>query len=350
MKAQELLIHLGHHKTGTTTLQKVLTQSRAAMMEKGIYFPDIYPHSGNGIILGYHLLDDKTDDAVRSDWLKITLAQAQKKSQAEWTKVLDTVERKPPQTVLLSSEFFFSLIGQDTVQRFERLTNNVAQTKTAIAYLRAPDTYFLSAFQQSLKKVRTVQQMSRTRIRDALEPLYNNWSGTIRLHVFDRSAMIDGDIVTDFASKHLPNLDQNDLTRAESTANTSLSAEAMSLLYDCNQGRLNQTVPPQDLINQIMKADSKFDQPTKPRLRPGIAQTLINWSAPDLFWLRDTKDITFPSVDYDTIKSDQSTDLIHFDPVEQFCEVNADRKAALYARAEKRAKLPKTVQRWLANW
>lgn len=124
----------------------------------------------------------------------------------------------------------------------------------------------------------------------------------------------------------------------------------MSLLYDCNQGRLNWAVLPQDLINQIIKADRKFDQPTKPRLLPGIAQTLINWSAPDLFWLRDTKDITFPSVDYNTVKSDQSTDSIHFAQVEQFCTVNADRKAALYARAKKRARLPKPVQRWLANW
>jgi hypothetical protein len=185
----------------------MLTQSREALMKEGILFPDLYPHSGNGIILGYHLLDDQTDDAVRANWLKVTPAQAQQLSRSEWTKIVRMIQEKQPKTLLLSSESYFKLIRQDTMQQFDQLTNDVAQTKTAIAYLRAPDNFFLSVIQQRLKKVRPIQAISRTRIRDTIEPLYEGWSGDVNLHIFDRSTLCDGDIVTDFVSKHLPSLD-----------------------------------------------------------------------------------------------------------------------------------------------
>ena len=351
MKAHELLIHLGHHKTGTTTLQKMLTQSREALMKEGILFPDLYPYSGNGIILGYHLLDDKTDDAVRANWLKVTPAQAQQLSRSEWSKIVRMIQENQPKTLLLSSESYFKLIRKDTMQQFDQLTNDVAQTKTAIAYLRAPDNYFLSVIQQRLKKVRPIQAISRTRIRDTIEPLYEGWSGDVNLHIFDRSTLCDGDIVTDFVSKHLPSLDQSQITCPKGIANASMSAEAMSLLYDCNRGRLNQNIAPQVLIDQILKADRKVLHPTKLKLSRDWAEILLNWSVHDLFWLRDTKNITFPNIDYDAIKMElNATDPVEFERVEQFCEVNPDRKAALYARAEKRAKLPDTIRRWLSNW
>lgn len=351
MKTQELLIHLGHGKTGTTTLQRTLAQSTATLMQSDIFFPDLHPQSGNGFILGYHLLEDQPYDAGRTRARKVSHTQTQKLSKSKWAQILKTIEEKQPNTLLFSSEMYFNRIRQDTIQRFDQLTNDVAKTKTAIAYLRAPHAYFLSSIQQRLKKVRSVNQVSPTRIRDTLEPLYDGWSGNICLHVFDRSTMIDGDIVTDFVSKHLPSLDQGALTRPPRAANTSLSAEAMSLLYDRNQGRLNQNVAPQVLIDQIMKADHKIEKPTKPKLLPGTAEALIDWSAPDLFWLRDTKDIVFPNIDYDAIKTDQTVrDPINFERIEQFCEVNPDRKALLYARAEKRAKLPSSVRRWLAHW
>ena len=41
---------------------------------------------------------------------------------------------------------------------------------------------------------------------------------------------------------------------------------------------------------------------------------------------------------------------VNFERVEQLCEVDIDRKAALCARARKRAKLPFVIQRWIAKW
>lgn len=351
MKAQKLLIHLGHHKTGTTTLQAMLMQSREALMQEGIFFPDLYPHSGNGHILGYHLLDDQTDDAIRANLLKMTHAQAQQLSQSEWGEILKSLQEKHSKTLLLSSEYFFELIRKDVMQKFDHLTNDVAQTKTAIAYLRAPHSYFLSFLQQTLKYIRPVQAISRTRIRDKIQPLCDDWSGDICLHIFDRSTMVDGDIVADFVTKHLPELDQRKVTRPKEITNTSMSAEAMSLLYDCNQGRLNQNVDPKVLINQILKADRRIPQPTKLVLFRDRADDLINWSAPDLFWLRDTRNITFPNIDYDAITMEHNAVYpVEFERVEQLCEVNPDRRAALYERAESRAKLPGVIRRWLSNW
>ncbi len=351
LKADELLIHLGHHKTGTTILQKTLTQSREALMNDGILFPDLYPHSGNGIILGYHLLNDQTDDDVRANWLKVRHEQAQQLSKSEWNNIVGRVRDKRPKTLLLSSESYFKLIRHDTMHRFDQLTSDVAQTKKAVVYLRAPDNYFLSAIQQRLKKVRPIQTISRTRIRDAVEPLCEGWSGLVSLNIFDRGTMRGGDIVTDFTMRHLPGLDQNRISRPRSVANASMSAEALSLLYDLYRGLLNQSVPPQVLIDQILKADQRVADPTKLALSDDWAEIMIRWSAPDLAWLREKKNIVFPNIDYDSIKNERaSVDPMKFDRVEQFCEVKPDRKAALYARAEKRAKLPGVMRRWLSNW
>lgn len=351
MKAQELLIHLGHAKTGTTTLQQTFLKSSAYLAKNDILFPHVLPYSGNGLVLGYHLFDDQTDYTGRASWLKMSRHQAQQRSKSEWTSIVETVRKQHPKTLLLSSEQFFGLIDENTIKRFDQLTSEVAETKIAIAYLRAPADYFLSAIQQNLKKIRPMKKISGTRLRDRLEPLFAGWTGNIRLQAFDRKEMFDGDIVTDFLSKNLPDLDQSGLTRPVHDANTSLSAEAMSLLHDCRQGRLNQDISPQAMIDQIMKFDQRIANPTKPKLLPDIAEAVLNWSAPDLFWLRDNRDFVFPNVDYDTVEITQKVrDPTNFERIEQFCKVNPDRKAAIYAIAQKRAKMPPIVRRWLARW
>ena len=151
---------------------------------------------------------------MRANWLKVTPAQVQQLSRSEWTKIVRTIQEKQRKTILLSSENYFKLIRQDKMQQFDRLTKDVAETKMAIAYLRAPDKYFLSVIPQRLKKVRPVQAISRTRIRDTIEPLCDGWSGGVSLHIFDRSTLYDGDVATDFITKHLPNLDQSQIKRS----------------------------------------------------------------------------------------------------------------------------------------
>ena len=126
--------------------------------------------------------------------------------------------------------------------------------------------------------------------------------------------MHSGDAVANFLIRHLPDVDLDSIPRRDDPYNTSLSAETMAVLYE-------------------------------------FSANLRNWPAPDLFWLNNEKGITFPTIDYDAINPDEIDDVrLRVCRIEDICDVDPDRKAALLRLATGRARMPKTVRRWLAKY
>ena len=46
----QLVLHVGAHKTGTTYLQNLFHQNRAALADAGIYYPDIGPNTAHHVL------------------------------------------------------------------------------------------------------------------------------------------------------------------------------------------------------------------------------------------------------------------------------------------------------------
>lgn len=350
MKADQLVLHVGHGKTGTTTLQQTFALARKNLLDQGVLFPRVYPNGGNAVILGYFLFGHRDADGERQRWLKMNFPQLVEAASQAWNELQETVAAEGPKTLLISSEMFFRPMTSSTIKSANQKLEQLARTSRVVAYLRAPDGLFLSHNQEMLKHFVIADRPSRTFFRDTIFPLSRNWNGPVALEVFDRAVMHDGDAVTDFLIRHLPDVDPNSIPRRGNPLNTSLSAEAMAILFEYASDLRTWRGNKRTLMLEISRADQKLANPTKPRLHPEVAANVLNWHAPDLFWLREEKGITFPSIDYGAVNADEIDDsMLRVCRIEDICDVDLDRKAALLRRATWRARYPKPVRRWLAK-
>ncbi|WP_373636600.1 hypothetical protein [Yoonia sp. BS5-3] len=283
-------------------------------------------------------------------WLKTDLAGLTQKGQDDWTRISQDVANDPPTTLLISNEMLFRPFPRAKLQEVDGIFDKVAQRKRLVAYLSAPDAMFLSSMQELLKEPQIPTRTSRTYFKDTLVPIAEHWTGDISLELFERQCMQESDIFTDFMAKHLPDVDVTQLDRHIGASNTSFSAEAMAVLYDLVMEHFPWYHDRRGFALEVMRFDRRLENPTKPKLRPHAKQAAINWRGPDLFWLRDTHGITFPSIDYDAIDvGDTDSNVNYVSRIEDICEVNMERKEELQRRAMRRGRLPFIMRRWLAK-
>lgn len=65
MPKRKLYIHVGPHKTGTTTIQRGLVSNKAALQDMGYHFPDVcFNYNGH-----HNLVNDLTGSDDFKDWL-----------------------------------------------------------------------------------------------------------------------------------------------------------------------------------------------------------------------------------------------------------------------------------------
>lgn len=350
MKVEQLLLHIGHGKTGTTSLQRTFARARGSLLDQGVLFPKIHPDDGNALLLGYYLFGFRDADGERQQWLSMPFAQMLDAARQAWSELQRTVVEEGAETLLISSELFFRPMSSSTITSANRQLEQLARTSRVVAYLRAPDGLFLSHYQQMLKQFRIADRPSRTFVRDTIRPLVKHWNGPVMLEVFDRTVMHGGDAVTDFLTRHLPGVTPDSIPRFDDPLNRTLSTEAMAILFEFSSNSRVWRGDKRTLMFEIARADQKTPRPTKPQLRPNVAANVLNWHAPDLYWLRDEMGVVFPSIDYDVIDPDEINDAwLRVGRIEDICDVDPDRKAALLNTATARARLPKAMRRWLAK-
>ncbi|MCG3267381.1 hypothetical protein [Yoonia sp. I 8.24] len=350
-KAEELLLHIGQEKTGTTSLQWALKQKAHVLRERGILLPDMPPETGNAVLLAHSLFGHTEVSKGREIWLKMDRTEILRAADRAWQDILETVASDTPKSILISSEVLFRPMSKAVITSANQQIDQVAETSRIIAYLRAPDSHYLSNLQQALKGLSTASQPSRTSARDTLLPLIKNWNGPVSLNVFDRKTLNGGDIISDFVKKYLPALDPAEINHRNFEINTTHSTEAMAILHDLTTHTLEWRFDPRALAVEVFKADRRLEQPTPPKLRDATNAALLNWRAPDLFWMRDTQGITFPGIDYGAIdENDFDGAHLEFDRIETICTVNPARKAELFRRAARRARLPQKLRQLLYKY
>lgn len=351
MKADKLLLHIGQPKTGTTTLQNCFWRSQDLLLAKGISNPQVGPFKGNARLLGYHLLNDRRDDPLSRQTMGMDAQSAVALSGKRWEEICRDVAQGDLRKVVLSTEQFFEVHTAENIGQLNAETAKVAETREIIIYLRAPHRLLLSHLQQRLKREKSRLLDIGHPVTDVIAPLAQHWDGTIALRVFDRNVLEGGDIVTDFMTAFCPEMPADMMRRGPRDDNTSMSSEAIAVLLDVKAGKLDHPRDYQTLATEVRRADKLTPGGTQPRLRDDVTQAFIHHSAPDLLCLRDTYGLTFPDIDYDDMdpcKADKR--LLAFDAAEQFCTVDAARKAEIFRIARQRTAMPAILRRWLARY
>lgn len=328
-KAGQLLFHIGQAKTGTSSLQTTLFESHRKLLRHSVLHVQPATKNGNSRELTPILLDPNAFSDLRLARWGQTRAGALEAARREWANIVAQTAKHTPETLVISSESFFRKLDPACAETLVEKLKSVAEDTRIIAYVRSPQSHFLSLAQQRLKeKTRpNAKPAPANRFRRVLGPFSQLFPGKLSLNVFDRSNLVSGDIVADFASKYLPNVPWGDLSTPKKERNVSLSAEAMAVLQDINLGHITPTRSNAKSIAFIRKLDATIPNPSRPKLHAHIAEDIINRSAEDLFWLRDEFGLTFPDIDYAAVKPviENGSD-VELSAVGDICAVNQERK------------------------
>lgn len=187
---QTLFLHIGYHKTGTTSLQSLLDQNAAALRGIGVYYPDTVG-DGKRNYFRKHLqffIDLNTAHAERGDIAAPVRAMAR--------LILDS---KAP-TAIVSEESFSGL----TEAVLDRLADLRADFNVkVVAVLRRQDEFLQSFYQQSIRDFGEtrdfpdfIRESEWQRIHyDTAMTRWANRFGAENIHVLSYDLCDDGDSI-----------------------------------------------------------------------------------------------------------------------------------------------------------
>ena len=321
---QRLIIHIGHPKTGTTTLQSTLKNSRTALEKHKILYPNTGNHHNHKFTLPYLINSDvkKKASSTRSPIADV--------AEYEWHHVEDDIRNRKPDTIILSSESFFRNFGNNAIKNLCRHLKPLASRVIIAAYIREPASFAMSRAQQQLKMRSHFNLLPSNYYQSRLNQYPVCGLGTMNIRVFDRNSLIGGDIVEDFFAQHFPQFNLDLLSRTNEM-NSSLSAEAMSLMQELN--RKERMFPGSRALYAIKKTDRQLPGFTRPRMHEHVS-CAIQARCEDLGWLRDKFNVRFPEVDATKMSYKEANRVYdRLDRVEDICNIDTERKDALWAAA-----------------
>lgn len=281
MKAN-IYLHIGLHKTGTSSIQATLFNNRKKLLAHGINY---LPLSENHSITLYPLFIEAPHRYRPNRIAGIdTQEKAAKKNAATEAALRRALEANSCGSIVISGEDLSTLPAAGLQQLKDMLTPYAARCRV-IVYVRDPYATVTSIVQQRLRRGQTYEQICRRPPR----PGYSRISASIEVfgrenvdvRIFDKAHFVNGDLIADFLAAI--DADPEVAKRLDvERANIGLSHEAAYLLQAINEDRLAQGFAPRhDIVRWLAKI------PGQPYRCPpeffAAAQPVI---AEELQWLR----------------------------------------------------------------
>ena len=198
---RELVLHIGSHKTGTTTIQHALASNYDALARQGARYvwkgkyPNLHEFLVESDAFGIHGLGMRVRDM---DGLKRLFDSARGTSK-----------------VIASSENFSFFFEHEAIANLAQMIMNQFDAVRVVVYLRRQDSHAISHHQEGAKPDRTQEEILFGSAARALPDSPNmvhyldyckrigNWldafgKANVDVRVFDRTMLIDGDVWPDF--------------------------------------------------------------------------------------------------------------------------------------------------------
>ncbi|TNE66780.1 MAG: hypothetical protein EP336_09170 [Rhodobacteraceae bacterium] len=296
----KLVLHVGMPKTGSTALQSWLAASRSSLRAQGVLYP------GKGTSHGFLVLPlDFANHGPRLliDRIGRVQAEADRLFETEWQALEAEIAATAPETVVLSTEYLFvrlGLKGRETL--LARLAEIFSEVQV-VAYLRQPSKHYASLALQRVRHSAILPPLAPMRVRETLETWEAAFPGRVSVRAYDRDALVQGDVVTDFLTTQLALSGQGGETGAR--VNESMSAEAAHLMQQVQRvrfaGQDNVVLRARNRYRKrLLTADKRVPGAQRPKLLPEVAADLDE-SSTDLLWLRDRYGVIFAGLAYERI-------------------------------------------------
>ncbi len=205
MSSRTLLIHIGNHKTGTTSIQRALYLNRAELEQQG-----------------FALFHRDLDGSARSNgnalpWVKFRLS-ARHRIEGRIRKGFADQLAALPGNVIVSAETLSWVFSESNIRVFQRSLARHFDNIRIVAYLRRQDRQALSQYQQASRPDAFVAAYFYHGSNRALPPFRDNqrsyldyaerlgrWSdafghAALSIRCFEKARLHGGDAVDDFAT------------------------------------------------------------------------------------------------------------------------------------------------------
>ncbi len=209
------LVHIGTHKTGSTSVQSFLDLIRDALLARGFAVPSMWDTNHQPLaLLAY--APDRWDE-VCAVWAAMGQlgdehAGRGRPPQATWKAYLDHLRTQlhdwagahADHTLLLSSETLYSHLFGEDIDRFGQVMRSVADDVTVIVYVREPLSFRLSLF---LTEIILGRHFDPLELEPPVDPGWErlaDWErvfpGRVRVRLFDPAEFPNRDLVQDFCA------------------------------------------------------------------------------------------------------------------------------------------------------
>ncbi|PHR46877.1 hypothetical protein [Cycloclasticus sp.] len=143
----KLLIHIGMEKTGSTTIQSVLSNSRKALAQKAIHFPRISRKSNHNFLASAYI--PMTSSRISRGLAKYDREEGKRVVKLFKKDILKAVSKF--ENTIISGEHLFRLQPAEIKFLHDDLLKAGVSDIRVIGYIRDPVSFYLSFVQQELK-------------------------------------------------------------------------------------------------------------------------------------------------------------------------------------------------------
>ena len=276
-KIKKLILHIGSEKTGTTSIQSMLSLNRELLESKSIRIP-MFLGKPNHRYAEYAFRSNETQDDFDMNRGVFDDPKAKKELKdaikSDWKNKIST---ESLDTWLISCEHFQSrLHHQQEIKNLWQFSKNLFEEISIIVYLRDPISAAYSHLSTAIKGGAVLNSFNIT--PESVSEICNHkeilerWLSVVpknclKVRLFDKTKFTRNDLYADFFDSC--ELDLRDQIQIPTTANSSLSLRAMRLMM-----LLNQRIPTffnnmrnpvrQDIHNYLEKysIDSSFLVPS----------------------------------------------------------------------------------------
>ncbi|MBN0987275.1 hypothetical protein [Amphritea pacifica] len=225
---RKCILHIGMHKTGSSTIQDYL-QTHRTQLGEGVVYADLGPANHSGAFQ-YAFLDNPHGQGMiaRKNFSK---EKVDKLVESFKSKIISALEADY-NTLIFSGEGILNL-SESNLFTLKKLISLYVDEIIVVAYVRPVISYMTSAFQQMLKT-------HSAELSPAIYPKYKQrflkfesvFFGQVEYRLFDSASLNDGDVLSDFCKRFdLPFLKSE-------PSNRSLSSLAIKFLYHVQKIRL----------------------------------------------------------------------------------------------------------------
>jgi len=162
VSVEELILHIGFHKTGTTAIQELCYRNREKLLNKiGIYYPDTYGFPG-------HYVYSFALNGYFPQWIPTELRKSENELLFDLKK---EIENAKPKRILISAEDF---IGIPFKLRKVVEFLNPSRIKI-LCYIRRQDRMIESLYNEHVKYIDSINFFTRFEYASYISLNYYNY-------------------------------------------------------------------------------------------------------------------------------------------------------------------------------